>query len=187
MKIKRPLTVLSLAIAAACLVGTAFAKPPKSPLPSPENRLLSQWYGDWTYKGEIFTTPQSEGKKFTGTWTGRPIIGGNGSEFTFLEDGYRAKEIDFWDPVVLRYGYFYLGEDGYNEVGNYDMEGTTCVFSSTWVDGGIEYTLDGTEPISKDGKTVEKIEWLSWTDSEGTHRVKYLYEKATKVNNGCPK
>ncbi len=188
MKMKRQLVILSLALAAVCLAGTAFAKHPQPPKPCPENLLLSQWYGNWTYKGEIFTTPLGEGSKFTGTWTGRAILGGNGSEFIFLENGVRAQEIDFWDPAVARYGYFYLSEDGYNEVGNYDMEGTTCVFSSTSTgEDGIEYTLAGSEPISKDGKTVEKIIWLSWTDGSGPHRLLYFYEKATKVNNGCPK
>ncbi|HUL52027.1 MAG TPA: hypothetical protein VLT83_01335 [Opitutaceae bacterium] len=188
MRIKHYLLIPSLAFAAACLVGTALAKQPKPPAPSPENHLLSQWYGDWTYKVEIFATPLGEGSKATGTWTGRAILGGNGSEFILIENGVRSHEIDFWDPAAGHYGYFYLSEDGYNEVGSYDMDGTTCVFSNTFVgEDGVEYTLAGSEPISKDGKTVEKIMWLSWTDSEGSHRILYLYEKATKLNNGCPK
>ena len=187
MKMKRLLLTLSLALAGVGLAGTVFGKPPHAPAPAPENLLLSQWYGNWTYKGEIFTTPLGEGSKFSGTWTGRAVLGGNGSEFNFLENGVRSHEIDFWDPAVGRYGYFYLSEDGYNEVGNYDMQGTTCVFSSTFVgEDGVEYTLAGSEPIARDGRTLEKIMWLSWTDGGGTHRILYLYEKATKLSTGCP-
>jgi hypothetical protein len=188
MRIRHYLLLPSLAVAAACLAGTAFAHQPKPPAPAPENQLLSIWYGDWTYKGEIFTTPLGEGSKFSGSWTGCAILGGNGSQFTSIENGVRSTEIDYWDPAIGHYGYFYLSEDGYNEVGSYDMEGTTCVFSNTFVgDDGVEYTLAGSEPLSNGGRTVEKIMWLSWHDGNGDHRVLYLYEKATKVNNGCPK
>lgn len=187
MRIKHYLLIPSLALAATCFAGTAFAKHPQPPKPCPENLLLSIWYGDWTYKGEIFTTALGEGSKFSGTWTGCAILGGNGSEFTFIENGVRSQEIDFWDPAVGHYGYFYLSEDGYNEVGNYDMQGTTCVFSNTVELDGITYTLDGTETISADDRTFEKKMWLSWHDGNGDHRVLYLYEKATKVNKGCPK
>ena len=107
MRIKHYLLIPSLGFAAACLVGTALAKQPKPPAPSPENHLLSQWYGDWTYKVEIFATPLGEGSKATGTWTGRAILGGNGSEFILIENGVRSHEIDFWDPAAGHYGYFY--------------------------------------------------------------------------------
>jgi hypothetical protein len=186
MKMKLQLLIPSLAIAAVCLAGTAFAKHPKHPAfawhgnarhcqshadfsklpkpptPSPENQLLAIWYGDWKYKGKISKTPLEPAREFSGVFTGRAILGGNASEFIGCEDGVYSYEIDFWDPTVPlesnnTSGYSYISMSG----GDYEYveQGTYQMRGTTCVvdDHWVETTEDGTFIIEYWLKGTEAI------------------------------
>jgi len=74
-------TLITL-IAAACLVGAAFAQQPNQPpKPGPELQRLQDYFGEWTYEGETQATPLGPGGRITGRMTGRPVVNGF-AEFT---------------------------------------------------------------------------------------------------------
>lgn len=204
MRMKHQLPIASLALAAACLAGTAFAQQPAQ-IPSPENNLLSVWYGDWTYTTETFKTPISEPSTVTGTLTGHAILDGWGSKFIYNEGGVRYLEVDYYDATATVpniyakdfpfgkvrntkdpcFRYIFLSNDGYTELGVYSMDGKVCTFSTTFVgDNGVTYTSWGDEIISADGNTNTKIVWLSWKDHRcGEHRVMYSRSVYIKVKS----
>lgn len=144
--------------AAAGLAGAALAQPatrPSSAQPSPEHQKLAVWYGEWTYAGEIFSTPAGPASKFTGRMTGRPILGGYAGEFVFDEKrpsgGTRKLEFNFWDAAAKEYVYVSIRSDGRLDRGTFAMNGNLTTSEDTVVLAGVPHKVRHTETMAADG------------------------------------
>lgn len=174
---------LILLIAASCLVGGAFAQQPNQALkPGPEHQKLALWFGEWTYQGEYQTTPVSPGGKFTGKWTGRPIMEGFGAEYVFVENGpsgeTRTVEIDSYDPVAKNYPGFCISSDGSLSQCSFTMNGNVATWEGTSVVGGKRIGDRGTDAVSPDGMSATKKGEIS---VDGKTWVPSFTLKATRV------
>jgi hypothetical protein len=189
------------------LAGLAFAVDPQPTATSPENALLSVWYGEWEFTSETFKTPISEPSMIAGTFSGGARMNGWASEFRYSEGDPAVNylEVDYWDPTaavpdiyaknypfgVIRntkapcFRYMFISDDGYAECSAFSMDGKVCTFSSSWEEGDgknkVTYTLWGDEVMADGGKKIVKTTWLSWKDKCGRpHRVKYSCMIATR-------
>lgn len=163
-------TLITL-IAAACLVGAAFAQTPNPPsTPSPEQKKLEIWVGDWTYETIAQASPLGPAGKYIGKNITRPILGGLFVEFRGEENGPAGTtqwcEIDGYDPLHKRYTWNGFGSDGSVSTVTYTIDGNTVRYSGTVAMGGKQYQIKGTvifaadflsnvekREISADGKT----------------------------------
>jgi ketosteroid isomerase-like protein len=147
-------TLITL-IAAACLVGAAFAQqlnPP--PTPGPEHKKLEIWIGDWTYETIAQASPLGPAGKYVGKNTTRPILGGLFVEFRGEDKGPTGTtqwtETDGYDPLNQLYIWKGFASDGsFNDV-SYTIEGTKVTHSGTVCTGGKTYRIRGTIVFTSD-------------------------------------
>jgi hypothetical protein len=180
-------TLITL-IAAACLVGAAFAQQPNQPpKPGPEYKAYDVWVGDWQYEGETVASPLGPAGKFAGKQTARWILNGFFLEFRWEEKGplgdVGAVELDWYDAATKSYPYqgFQNNGDMYSSIGT--VSGNVWKSSGTVTHQGIKYQTRGASTFAVDGMSFT---WESEVSADGKTWQVFAKGKATKVTPAAP-
>jgi hypothetical protein len=182
---REKMKTLTNLIAAVCLSWTAFAQQSNQPAkPGPEVQKMSIWYGDWTYEGEILTTPLGPGAKVTGKMTCRPVLSRFAVECTYDEKGPSGEthsiELCWYDPANKKYAYVYLSNDGYMEQGPFMMNENGDTWEANCVAGGKPFKMRGVEVVLSGGTILTRKPEIS---IDGKTWLPYASFKTTKVKS----
>jgi len=180
---KRAVVIIGMLVWVAAIAARAETPAPK---PGPAHQKLEIFVGDWTFQGDIKTTPLGPAAKTNGTLTGRMVLGGFFLEFRGEEKDASGTitaqwlELDSYDPVAKRYTWISFDDHG-NTLAATDMiEGNTMTYEGTGVQEGKQFKLRGSLVVAPDRMSfVDTMEisvdggktWRTWFEDRGTKAV----------------
>lgn len=170
----------SILLAAACLASTApiHAQSTDQPKPTPEQKKLEIFVGEWEYQGGGKDTPFGPGGKFTGREVSKMILNSFFLESRWkdkAETGYNPEGIvlRWYDPTAKTYR-----ETGFENDGT-ASSGTTTISGNTWTTTGTRadkqgktyqvkfattFSPDGESGVTKAEYSADGKTWLPWWD-----------------------